>query len=130
MLICEACSEAFSEQPHKCHNFYIHKGHCYVIPLLATCIFRKRNDLYMAGGLCILLNYSFQTHSITSVLHVSVSGHAGGLMLLLLLLQCLLDFQKRRLCQGGQHKRSDHIASAGFALQAQNKYLVSQKCLK
>lgn len=29
-------------------------------------------------------------------------------------------------CQGGQHKRSDHIASAGFALQAENKYLVSQ----
>ena len=127
MLICEACSEAFSEQPHKCHSFYIHKGHCYVIPLLVTCIFRKRTDLYMAGGLCILLNYSFQTHSITSVLHVSVSGHTGGL---LLLLQCLLDFLKHRLCQGGQHKRSDHISSAQFALQEQNKYLVSHKRLK
>ncbi len=82
-------------------------------------------DFSVAEGLYILLNYVFHTNSITSVLQASsfrscweggaaaVASEPPGL-------------SGTPTCQGGQHKRSDHIAWAGLALQAESKHHVSE----
>lgn len=117
-------SGAFYKPPDKCHNFHNHKGHCYVIPTFGrfSCTFGKREweKMYYFYTGNVFWFYC-KTQSITSVLHASLSGQAGSCCF-----GGLLDFSKVPACQGSQHKRSDHIASTRFALQAKRECLILQ----
>lgn len=101
------------------------KGHCYVISLFgnSTCIFSKQNERkgFLHGwwfALFIKLCSPDTRHYLFFMPQFQVTLGAAA--------WATLGFAEMPTCQGGQHKRSDHIASVEFALQAENKYLVSQ----
>lgn len=93
------------------------KGHCYAIHLCAalTCIFSKHKErFFFLTWVMVFSQRSTALPPLFTPLRTAASLPLG--------------FLETPTCQGGQHKRSDHIVSDGFALPAESKYLVSQLC--